>query len=310
MNKKPKTLIDVLSIALVFVGFSAAAYRFIPPFRAALLMAAGRGHGCTLERALRADAMINEHMAEMRRMDAASRLDQRDDHGLELWDTPKGKYWLPKGQKNVLMSLLAEQQHHIYGEGPRGVQKGDIVLDCGAHVGTFTREALAAGAKVVVAIEPAPANLESLRRNLAAEIESGRVIVVAKGVWNKEGVLPFHVDPDHSASDRLLEPGESSPTQIDVPLTTIDKLSEELRLPRVDFIKMDIEGAETKALAGSRAILAQFKPRLAICAYHNPQSDPVDVPLAVRNARTDYQTECGPCGEQDGRIIPQTYWFF
>lgn len=310
MNKKPQTLIDALSLALVFVGFSAAAYRFIPPFRAAVLMAAGRGPGCTLDRALKANAMIKEHLAEMERMAAATRLEKRDDRGLELWDTPKGKYWLPKNQQQVLMSLLAEQQHHIYGEGPRGVQKGDIVLDCGAHVGVFTREALAAGAKLVVAIEPAPANLESLRRNLAAEIEAGRVIVVPKGVWNEDGVLPFHVDPDNSAGDRVLSAGESSLTQIQVPLTTIDKLAAELNLPRVDFIKMDIEGAEPKALAGARQTLAHFKPRMAICTYHNPLSDLVDVPLAAKTARADYQTECGPCGEQDGRIIPQTYWFF
>jgi FkbM family methyltransferase len=40
-----------------------------------------------------------------------------------------------------------------------------------------------------------------------------------------------------------------------VPLTTIDKLVSELNLPRVDFIKMDIEGAEKLALTGGRATI-------------------------------------------------------
>ena len=78
-----------------------------------------------------------------------------------------------------------------------------------------------------------------------------------------------------------------------VPLTTIDKIVAELGLPRVDFIKMDIEGAEANALAGARDTLTRFKPRLAIAAEHKPD-DEVDIPRAVRSLRADYQMECGP----------------
>ena len=39
--------------------------------------------------------------------------------------------------------------------------------------------------------------------------------------------------------------------KVEVPVTTLDKIVEELRLPRVDFIKMDIEGAEREALRGA-----------------------------------------------------------
>lgn len=57
-------------------------------------------------------------------------------------------------------------------------------------------------------------------------------------------------------------------TAMDVETCTIDGLVHELRLPRVDFIKMDIEGAEMQALAGARATISRWKPRLAISAYH------------------------------------------
>jgi hypothetical protein len=50
---------------------------------------------------------------------------------------------------------------------------------------------------------------------------------------------------------------------VKVPLTTVDELVSELKLRRVDF-KMDIEGAEKRALLGARRTLATYKPQLAM----------------------------------------------
>ena len=47
-----------------------------------------------------------------------------------------------------------------------------------------------------------------------------------------------------------------------VPLTTIDKLVAELQLDKVDFIKMDIEGAEPNAIQGGRETIRKFQPRM------------------------------------------------
>ena len=93
-----------------------------------------------------------------------------------------------------------------------------------------------------------------------------------------------------------------------VPLTTVDKLVAELKLPRVDFIKMDIEGAEPKALAGARDTLAKFKPRLSIASYHEPDH-PRTIPAAIFAARPDYQMECGPCAEANRAIRPDVLYF-
>ena len=69
----------------------------------------------------------------------------------------------------------------------------------------------------------------------------------------------------------------------------LDDMADELKLGRVDFIKMDIEGAERHALAGARRLLAVHKPRLAICIYHAPD-DPQVVPRLVREANGTYET--------------------
>ncbi|MEO8128407.1 MAG: FkbM family methyltransferase [Bryobacteraceae bacterium] len=192
---------------------------------------------------------------------------------------------------------------------PHFVKPGDIVLDCGANVGVFTNAALKAGAKVVVAVEPAPENLECLRRNFVQQIEDGRVIVYAKGVWDKEDFLTLNVDEHNSAADSfVLHPVGAQTTTQRLPLTTIDKLVDELNLERVDFIKMDIEGAEPKALIGARATLAKYHPRLSISAYHEP-GHPELIPKVVKSAWDGYQTECGPCSIDHATIRPDILWF-
>jgi UDP-3-O-acyl-N-acetylglucosamine deacetylase len=97
-------------------------------------------------------------------------------------------------------------------------------------------------------------------------------------------------------------------TGVKVPLTTVDKLVQELQLDKVDFIKMDIEGAEVKALQGAAETLKRFKPRLSISAYH--QADhPMEIPKAVNAARQDYQMSCGFCAEANHAIRPDILYF-
>jgi len=209
----------------------------------------------------------------------------------------------------MLPALLATAEQQPYQLGPCQVRPGDVVLDAGAHLGVFTRQALLAGAKLVVAIEPAPENLECLRRNFKAEIESGRVLVYAKGVWDREDVLPLSVQVGNSASDSLMVKHTGETRVVQVPLTTIDHLVEDLSLPRVDFIKMDIEGAELKALEGAQRTLARWRPRLSLAAYHAPDH-PARIPALVRKALASYQMECGPCNLRRTRIRPEILYFF
>lgn len=51
-------------------------------------------------------------------------------------------------------------------------------------------------------------------------------------------------------------------------VTTIDAYARENNLPSVDFIKLDVEGAELEILKGAKTSIARYKPILAISAYH------------------------------------------
>jgi FkbM family methyltransferase len=284
-----------------------AAYAAWPRFRYATWALTGRSPVCPFSHAVRwQDEEASLRIAKDRILRASRFVSQ--DRGLELWNTPKGPFWIPKGNRYVLPFNLAEMESHIYGTGPHFVQAGDIVLDCGASDGDFTREALQAGAKLVVSIEISPPAQECLRRNLAEPIADHRVIVYPKGVWDSDGTLRLNVsDANFAANSVVLRP-EGSHTDVEASLTTIDKIVSELGLPRVDFIKMDVEGAEVNALAGARATITKFKPRLSIATEHK-RDDEVTIPDAVRRLRNDYKMTCGPCSSSDGRIRPEVLYF-
>jgi hypothetical protein len=80
-----------------------------------------------------------------------------------------------------------------------------------------------------------------------------------------------------------------------------------LKLPRVDFIAMDI-GAEKPALRGAVNALRRFRPRMAIASEHLPD-DVVAIPQTVRTMVPSYEVICGQCNSEDRRLLAQVLWF-
>ena len=68
---------------------------------------------------------------------------------------------------------------------------------------------------------------------------------------------------------------------------TIDDFVRNNSIAKIDFIKMDIEGAELSALNGAIETIKKFKPMLAIAIYHS-LNDFVDIPLWIKNLNLDY----------------------
>lgn len=246
------------------------------------------------------------HMdADLSKMQVSTRLKSKDEQGFELWATPQGDFWIPKDNGPILQLILSEQVRELYG----GIPSSGIVIDCGAHVGVFTREALRAGAKTVVAVEPAPDNLACLRRNFEREIASGKVIVYPKGVWDKDDVLKLNVYGTNTGKNSFILDRGQEAAVVELPLTTIDKLVQELKLPRVDFIKMDIEGSEQKALTGGAKTLAAYRPKLAIATYHLPD-DNNRIPEIIHRAWPGYRRFCTSCYiEESGSVLPEAMRF-
>lgn len=103
--------------------------------------------------------------------------------------------------------------------------------------------------------------------------------VVNRGLWDCTTTIKFNVNA---------QPGESQVTdEGEVSIETVS-LDEFLNGKRISLIKMDIEGAEYKALVGARKTISKYKPRLAISIYHKPE-DIIELPKLILEMNSEYK---------------------
>ena len=188
------------------------------------------------------------------------------ERSLESFGYPIQMFTLPE----AFYTTFALHQYRC--KTPKGVigcARGDIVIDAGGCYGDtalyFAHQAGPQGR--VASFEFLPANVVVLRRNLA--LNSGlaqRIRLFENPVWSKSGEKLFVSGngPGTKVSSACEDPGASR-----VETLKIDDWVACGDYPRIDFIKMDIEGAELEALRGSEMVLRRFRPKLAICVYHN-----------------------------------------
>lgn len=302
-----RTFHAVLKGCLLATALALVVMAVWPPGRLALVWAAGRCQGCTFRSSIHSHDLLVEMARAGEEIGAASKVIERDPKGFELVETPMGRYWTSPNDR-FLKFTLGEEKLEIYDGDEVAVRPGDVVLDCGANVGVFTRTALSRGARLVVSIEPAPDTVECLRRNFEREISEGRVMVVPKGVWDHPDVLELALGDAGDTTGDSFVLGKNQKNKVKVPLTTIDLLAAELKLPRVDFIKMDIEGAEKQALRGAAQTIRRNAPRMAIASEHLPD-DVTAIPEVVASIRSGYDVRSSSCKDGFMQIRPEVLLF-
>jgi FkbM family methyltransferase len=189
---------------------------------------------------------------------------------------------------NIIWTFFIQQ--YFFERGPLAIQprEGDHVVDSGACFGdTALAFAAAVGpAGRVYAFEPVGKHLEIIRHNVAQNPSLGdtiRVFPVGLGDVSHPQVEPVRSD--------FLNPGFSLSGMADqgaIPLETLDNLVARGEVERVDFIKMDVEGAELAGLRGAEQTLRRFRPRLAISVYHRAE-DPYEIPAYLDSLGLGYK---------------------
>jgi len=152
---------------------------------------------------------------------------------------------------------------------PCKAEHGDFVIDAGACWGDsslyFANEVSRTGR--VYSFEFLPRNLEIMRRNIAVNSHLRDCIdIIEKPLWNASD-QPLYYTEDGPAT-RVTK--ESPGTGCDKVMTlSIDDFVAGQKVERIDFVKMDIEGAEINALQGAAGTIKKFRPKLAISIYHD-----------------------------------------
>jgi len=141
---------------------------------------------------------------------------------------------------------------------------GDHVIDAGALMGetalVFSNAVGPSGH--VWSFDPVADHLEMLDHNIA-QFPIRNVTSMPFGVSDRDVAGPPIVLNRFAA-------GFQSQHHM-VPLRRIDGLVEDGTISRIDFLKLDVEGAELAALRGAQQSIARFRPKLAVSLYHQPQ---------------------------------------
>ena len=130
---------------------------------------------------------------------------------------------------------------------PKGfeINKGDIVVDIGAHIGTFSLYA-SQFADRVYSFEPVSENYNLLGHNIVANYFAWRKIASEKkAVSNTIGKRKIGVTSWNTGGNSFYQKGDNSEI---VETTTLREIMRKYQLPRIDFLKMDCEGAEFEIL--------------------------------------------------------------
>ena len=149
------------------------------------------------------------------------------------------------------------------------VTNDDIVIDCGACYGDTTIEfATRLNNKgKVLCYEFIPKTLEILENNISLNNAlKDKIQIVRNACWSESKKKLYYQDngPGSRVEFEKFEKYEG-----EVETLSIDDLVYQNKLEKVDFIKMDIEGAEPHALKGAIKTISKYRPKLAISIYHN-----------------------------------------
>lgn len=141
------------------------------------------------------------------------------------------------------------------------VQPNRVFYDIGANVGFYTLlGSLLVGGGKVFAFEPLPRNLGYLRQHLALN-HIHNVEVLELAVSDEDAAALFEEESTGSMG-HLSEAG-----RIKVQTVTLDSLLQQGKILPPDYIKMDIEGTELRALKGAQQCIRQYRPQIFLATH-------------------------------------------
>lgn len=173
------------------------------------------------------------------------------------------------------------------------LRKGDVFVDVGANSGVFSMKAAKCvqDEGCVLAFEPLPDMLYTLYRNVNLNGFSN-VRLRNFCLSDHTGTGEFWINHGRPASSGLVR-HDAQAARFSTLCLRLDELAAIEKLNRLDYLKIDVEGAETSILAGAAGLIRQFKPIIQV----EVTIDPV--------ASLDEYVRCTYPGSPNCLLLPQ-----
>jgi FkbM family methyltransferase len=181
------------------------------------------------------------------------------------------------------LEQYADHRNDIY------IREGDIIIDGGACWGDTALyfAHLAGHGGKVYSFEFMPENLAIMDKNMDMNMDLKKKIkVIKQPLWSKSGIEMCFTPNGPGTTIDINNSNSEETTKVIT--TTIDEIVETEEIKNVNFIKLDIEGAELEALKGACKTIKRFQPNLALCVYHKPEHF-VELARYVKEINPEYK---------------------
>lgn len=149
-------------------------------------------------------------------------------------------------------------------------ENGDFIIDGG--ISEYPEQTIAFSQSVqkegkIFAFEPNSNCYKILKEKLKTTDKLQNIILIEKGLWNCNTDMRIS---NLGGSSSLMLTSDAVDT-LNCSLITIDDFVQKNNIEKIDFIKLDVEGAEPEVIDGAKSTIRTFKPKLAISVYHKPE---------------------------------------
>ncbi len=152
------------------------------------------------------------------------------------------------------------------------ISKDDVILEIGAYTGLYAIKLsdLIKDKAKIIAIEAMKNNFKILEKNIKINKKSN-IIPINKAAWNKQENLKFYSNKkqDNSAVKGIVDTKKTTQVKSD----TIDNIVKKENLKKVNFVRIQINGAEKKAINGMEKTLKKHKPTLMVTAAYTNKKE-------------------------------------
>ncbi len=216
----------------------------------------------------------------------------------------------PRDYEARTLLLAGSYQDHVWNAMARYIGDGAVVIDVGSHYGLFALKAAVKVGKAgrVLAVEPNPETLTLLRVNVAASA-ADNVTILPVACTDRERTLVFYASPlANTARSSLARQNaevtlSTAPREYKVRGRAIDDIVGEMKIARVDVIKIDVEGAELQVLQGAVGVLKRLRPTIVV--EIGPEKE-----VYFNTKPADVLSLLSSAGYEEGRLLGGQDWEF